>query len=325
MIILSIVAGAIMWFANATVEWVYIYGAKANFRDRLLLDVPREELYDRIVNFSVVVLLGIVAGRMLDQRIASEEKLKNLASELERSNRELELFARIASHDLKEPLVSVGGYLGLLERRCQQSLDGTAIAYLRKARKSVGRLERLIEDLLSYSRAGAGGENYQPVDPSAVLDTALSNLASLIEAQGAVVTRDPLPEVIADSTCFLQLMQNLVGNSMKFCRDRLPRIHVSAVRNDGESIFSIEDNGIGIAPEHAEEIFVAFRRLHVGKEFPGTGIGLATCKKIVERHGGRIWMEPNIQGGSTFFFTIPHREALPRRQDPLRREPPAVA
>ncbi len=186
-------------------------------------------------------------------------------------------------------------------------------------------MERLIEDLLSYSRAGAGGENFEPLDPSAVLEAALSNLASLIEAQGAVVTRDPLPEVIADSTCFLQLLQNLVGNGIKFCRNRLPRIHVSAVRNDGESIFSVEDNGIGIAPEHAEEIFVAFRRLHGGKEFPGTGIGLATCKKIVERHGGRIWVEPNFQGGSTFFFTIPHRDQPPRRQDPPRREPSAAA
>ena len=149
---------------------------------------------------------------------------------------------------------------------------------------------------------------YQAIDSSEVLDIALKNLAGPLHSRGVLVTHDPLPEIIADSTQIGQLLQNLISNAMKFCRTETPRIHISAVRMGRELIFSVQDNGIGIAPEFAEEIFTAFRRLHDGDEFPGTGLGLATCAKIVERHCGRIWVESKPGVGSTFYFTLPAKE-----------------
>jgi light-regulated signal transduction histidine kinase (bacteriophytochrome) len=311
-IILSIIAGVATWISNAIVERLYYYGSTRSFWDLLLLDIPPEEFYDRIITMAAFLLLGIIVARMLEKRIASEARLKDLAAELERSNGELEQFAYMASHDLKEPLVTVGGYLRLLERRHRQALDENATGYLRNALEGIRRLEQLIGDLLSYSRAGSRGKEFRPVDPSAILDTALANLSGVIETRNAVVTRDPLFEVMADGTQFLQLFQNLISNGIKFCRDPSPRIHVAALRNDkNETVFSVRDNGIGIAPEHTEEIFLVFRRLHDRKKFPGTGVGLATCKKIVERHGGRIWVESSPGEGATFLFTVPDRGIPP--------------
>jgi light-regulated signal transduction histidine kinase (bacteriophytochrome) len=311
-IILSIIAGVATWISNAIVERLYYYGSTRSFWDLLLLDIPPEEFYDRIITMAAFLLLGIIVARMLEKRIASEARLKDLAAELERSNSELEQFAYMASHDLKEPLVTVGGYLRLLERRHRQALDENATGYLRNALEGIRRLEQLIGDLLSYSRAGSRGKEFRPVDPSAILDTALANLSGVIETRNAVVTRDPLFEVMADGTQFLQLFQNLISNGIKFCRDPSPRIHVAALRNDkNETVFSVRDNGIGIAPEHTEEIFLVFRRLHDRKKFPGTGVGLATCKKIVERHGGRIWVESSPGEGATFLFTVPDRGIPP--------------
>jgi light-regulated signal transduction histidine kinase (bacteriophytochrome) len=311
-IILSIIAGVATWISNAIVERLYYYGSTRSFWDLLLLDIPPEEFYDRIITMAAFLLLGIIVARMLEKRIASEARLKDLAADLERSNSELEQFAYMASHDLKEPLVTVGGYLRLLERRHRQALDENATGYLRNALEGIRRLEQLIGDLLSYSRAGSRGKEFRPVDPSAILDTALANLSGVIETRNAVVTRDPLFEVMADGTQFLQLFQNLISNGIKFCRDPSPRIHVAALRNDkNETVFSVRDNGIGIAPEHTEEIFLVFRRLHDRKKFPGTGVGLATCKKIVERHGGRIWVESSPGEGATFLFTVPDRGIPP--------------
>jgi len=325
-IILSIIAGVVTWISNALVERLYYYGPTRGFWDLLLLDIPPEEFYDRIITMAAFLLLGILVARMLEKRIASEARLKVLAAELERSNRELEQFAYMASHDLKEPLVTVGGYLRLLERRHKQALDENATGYLRNALEGIQRMERLIGDLLSYSRAGSRVKEFQPVDPSAILDAALANLSGVIETRNAVVTRDPLCEVVADRTQFLQLFQNLISNSIKFCRDPSPRIHVTALRNDkNETVFSIRDNGIGIAPEHTEEIFLVFRRLHDRKEFPGTGVGLATCKKIVERHGGRIWVESRPGEGATFLFTVPNRGTPPRDAGTDRKGTSAAA
>ena len=326
MIILSVIAGVVTWISNALVERLYYYGPTRSFWDLLLLDVPPEEFYDRIITMAAFLLLGIIVARMLEKRIASEARLKALAEELERSNGELEQFAYMASHDLKEPLVTVGGYLRLLERRHRQALDENAAGYLRNALEGIRRLEQLIGDLLSFSRAGARVKEFRPVDPSAILDIALANLCGVIKTRNAVVTRDPLCEVMADGTQFLQLFQNLISNSIKFCRDPSPRIHVTALRNDkNETVFSLRDNGIGIAPEHTEEIFLVFRRLNDRKEFPGTGVGLATCKKIVERHGGRIWVESRPGEGATFLFTVPDRPSPLRAAGTDRKGTPAAA
>lgn len=307
-IVLSLTAGIVSWILNAFVEWIYFYHPARNFWDLLLFDIPPEELYDRIIVLATFFLLGMVIAGMVERKIAAEAKLKRLAAELKQSNSDLEEFACMVSHDLKEPLVTAGGYLRLLERRSKGAVDAAATGYIRHALEGIQRMDRLIGDLLEYSRAGNCGKEFQPVDPSAVLDAVLANLSGPIEKRNVVVTRDPLHEVMSDESQFLRLFQNLISNSIKFCHDPSPRIHVSSLRNEGnETVFSISDNGIGVAPEHAEEIFEAFRRLHTRKDFPGTGIGLATCRKIVERHGGRIWVESTPGSGATFLFTIPSR------------------
>ena len=226
MIILSLIAGVLTWISNAIVERLYYHGPARNFWDLLLFDIPSEEFYDRIITMAAFLMLGIIVARMLEKRIASEARLKLLATELERSNNELEQYAHMASHDLKEPLVTIGGYLRLLERRNKETLDGNSTGYLRNALEGIQRMEQLIGDLLTYSRVGNHGKELQPVDPSAILYTALTNLSGVIEKQNVVVTHDPLHKVIADDTEFLQLFQNLISNSIKFCRNPSPRIHV---------------------------------------------------------------------------------------------------
>ena len=205
-------------------------------------------------------------------------------------------------------MVTVGGFLARLKRRHGESLDAEANRHIRHALESVERMERLIVDLLEYSRVSTQTKPFQVIDSSAVLDYALKNLAGTLHSKEVLVTHDPLPEIIADSTQIGQLFQNLIGNAIKFCRKETPRIHISTVRKGGDLVFSVQDNGIGIAPECADEIFTAFRRLHDGAEFPGTGLGLATCARIVERHRGRIWVESKPGEGSTFCFTIPAKE-----------------
>jgi light-regulated signal transduction histidine kinase (bacteriophytochrome) len=325
-ILLSLIAGAGTWIANAVVERFYYFGPARNFWDLLLFEIPPEEFYDRIITVGVILLLGIVVARMLDHRTASEAKLKLLTRELKERNGELEQFAYMASHDLKEPLVTIGGYLRLLERRHKEALDGKAAGYLGKALEGIQRMDQLIADLLNYSRVGQDGRELSPVDPSAVLDAALTNLSGTIEKRSVVVTRDPLHEVLADDTQILLLFQNLISNGIKFCRDPLPRIHVSAFRNEkNETVFSVRDNGIGIEPERAEEIFQVFRRIHSRSEFPGTGIGLAICRKIVERHGGRIWVESRPGEGATFLFSIPDRGVHPHISGTFRKGTSAAA
>jgi light-regulated signal transduction histidine kinase (bacteriophytochrome) len=305
--LISVAAGIAAWILDAFFERFVFTGSGGTFLDHLI-NIPPEEFYDRVITFLVFLVFGIIVSGLYEKRRAAEEKLRTLAKELQRSNRELERFAAVASHDLKEPLVTVGGFLALLKRRNEGALDPEAICHIRFALESVERMERLILDLLEYSRAGTHARPFQMIDASVILEITLKNLAGTLHSKGALVTHDPLPEIVADSTQIVQLFQNLICNAVKFCRKEKPRIHVSAVRNGRELIFSVRDNGIGIAPEHTEEIFAAFRRLHDGNEFPGTGLGLATCAKIVERHCGRIWVESNPGEGSTFCFTIPVME-----------------
>jgi PAS domain S-box-containing protein len=253
-----------------------------------------------------------MAGSISDitERKRTEERLSQAMKELARSNAELEQFAYITSHDLQEPLRMVSSFVQLLAKRYKGRLDQDADDFINYAVDGVNRMHNLITDLLAYSRVGTRGEEFKPVSSEVALDGALSNLQMSIEQSGAVVTRDPLPVVMGDNSQLVQLFQNLISNAIKFCVDRAPRIHVSADQQGDEWVFSVRDNGIGIALEYFGRILLIFQRLHDRKQYPGTGIGLAICKKVVERHGGRIWVESELGVGSTFYFTIPEQREL---------------
>jgi PAS domain S-box-containing protein len=252
-------------------------------------------------------LLVTAIVRDITDRKEADERLKQQAEELARSNAELEQFAYVASHDLQEPLRMVASYTQLLARRYRGKLDEDADEFIRYAVDGATRMQALIQDLLIYSRVGTRGKEFGLVETEAAFDRAVAVLAPAIAESGAVVTHDPLPKVRADDGQLVQLFQNLIGNAVKFRGSAAPRVHAAAVERDREWVFSIQDNGIGIEPQYVDRIFVIFQRLHGHGEFPGTGIGLAICKKIVERHGGRIWVESQAGRGSTFGFTLPKR------------------
>jgi PAS domain S-box-containing protein len=243
--------------------------------------------------------------RDVTERVRAEDALARQAQELARSNADLEQFAYVASHDLQEPLRMVASYTQLLARRYRDKLDEDAHEFIGYAVDGVTRMQALIGDLLAYSRVGKGGGAVERADLEAVFQRTLDVLRTAIEESGATVTSSPLPTVEADPAQMGQVLQNLVGNGLKFRGAEPPRVHVSAERTGDEWMISVRDNGIGIAPEYAQRIFVIFQRLHTRTEYAGTGIGLAICKKIVERHGGRIWVESTEGQGSTFFFTLP--------------------
>jgi len=225
--------------------------------------------------------------------------------ELERSNSELQHFAYIASHDLQEPLRMVASYMQLLSRRYKGKLDADADEFIGFAVDGALRMQALINALLSYSRVGTQGREFQPTDCEKVLDGTLAGLKKAIEESGAEITRGPMPTITADAAQIGQLFQNLVGNALKFRDHRRPVVRIAAVHQEKQWLFSVGDNGVGFDAKDAERIFVMFQRLHSKDEYPGTGIGLAVCKKIVERHGGRIWVESAPGEGSTFYFTLP--------------------
>jgi len=241
----------------------------------------------------------------ISERKRAEESLASYAAELARSNAELEQFAYIASHDLQEPLRMVRSYLRLLEKRYQGKLGPEADEFIYYAVDGAVRMQAFIEGLLSYSRVSTRGRPFDAVDCTAVLAQVLDDLQFVVEDSGAAVTCDPLPEVVGDRLQLGQLLQNLVGNALKFRGEEAPRIHVSAEAQAPIWIFSVHDNGIGIEPENADRVFAIFQRLNATDEYPGTGIGLAICKKIVERNGGNIWVESEAGHGATFFFTLP--------------------
>ena len=251
----------------------------------------------------------MVAERTQELEATNREYAKQ-AEKLARSNADLERFAYIASHDLKEPLRMVMSFTKLLAKRYKDQLDADADQFIGFAVDGAERMEQLIQDLLTYSRVSAPDKQFQPVDCQAAFTLALINLKTAIEESGAIVTCSALPVVLGDHTQLAQLFQNLIGNAVKYRSATPPTVHVSATRpsmpDDSEEwLFSVRDNGIGIDPQYAERIFVIFQRLHGREQYPGTGVGLAICKKIVERHGGRIWVESQLGQGATFYFTLP--------------------
>jgi light-regulated signal transduction histidine kinase (bacteriophytochrome) len=249
--------------------------------------------------------LVTAAIRDISARKAAEATLLQKVRELYRSNEELEQFAYFASHDLQEPLRMVASYTQLLSRRYKGKLDADADDFIAFAVDGASRMQRLIQDLLAYSRVGSKGKELLDISSEAALQQAQINLRGAIEASGALVTHDPLPTVLADEMQLILLFQNLVGNAIKYQTSRVPRVHVSAVRNGAKKwIFAVRDNGLGIDPQYFERIFGLFQRLHKREEFAGTGIGLAICKKIIERHGGSISVESRPGHGSTFRFVL---------------------
>jgi len=256
---------------------------------------------------------GTSVGRVFSFRDVTErkraaEELERRAAELARSNAELEQFAYVASHDLQEPLRMVASYTQLLARRYHDRLDADAQEFIAYAVEGVTRMHLLIGDLLAYSRAGRQKE-LQPTDCGVVVGRALRNLRVALEEKGANVTCGTLPTVMGDPAQLGQLFENLLRNAIKFCNEGRPEVHVGAVREGSDWLFSVRDNGIGIDPQYAQRIFVMFQRLHGREAYPGTGIGLAICKKIVDRHGGRIRVDGRPGEGCTFVFTLPRKEA----------------
>jgi PAS domain S-box-containing protein len=254
-------------------------------------------------------ILVTAAIRDISVRKSSEEHLVKTVGELKRSNDELQQFAYVASHDLQEPLRMVASYTQLLAQRYKGRLDSDADEFIAYAVDGANRMQGLIQDLLAYSRAGTNGRALLEISSENALKEALTNLRATIEESGAVVTHDLLPAITMDETQLVQLFQNLVGNAIKYRTPEVPHVHVSAAKNGGnEWIFCVRDNGMGIDPQYFERIFIIFQRLHGREEFKGTGIGLAICKKIVERVGGRIWVESQLEKGSTFCFALPERD-----------------
>jgi light-regulated signal transduction histidine kinase (bacteriophytochrome) len=242
----------------------------------------------------------------VEVRKRAEESLREYSVDLARSNAELQQFAYVASHDLQEPLRTVSSFSQLLARRYQEKLDADADDFIAFVVEAVTRMQTLINDLLAFSRIGTRGNPFALVACEDILRGAEDNLQAAISESGAVITHDPLPALMADPIQLTQLFQNLLGNAIKFRRpEETPRIHVSSRRLDRGWQLSVCDNGIGIDPQYFDRIFIIFQRLHGREEYSGTGIGLAICKKIVERHGGRIWVESRQGNGSTFCFIIP--------------------
>jgi PAS domain S-box-containing protein len=242
----------------------------------------------------------------------AEQALARRAEELGRSNKDLEDFAYVASHDLQEPLRMVSSYAELLADRYMGRLDPDADEFIGFITEGVGRMQVLIRDLLAYSRVGTSGRDFVSTESEAVFAKALENLRAAVLESGATVSHDALPVVKADPGQLSQVFQNLIGNSIKFRRADPPEVSVSARESDAEWVFSVADNGIGIESQYYEGIFNLFHRLHTTQEYGGTGIGLTVCKKIVERHGGRIWVESEVGKGSTFHFTIPKANGVSR-------------
>lgn len=240
----------------------------------------------------------------INDRKLQEQKLQETLTNLERSNNELEQFAYVASHDLQEPLRMISNYLGLLVKNYGDRFDERAEGYVKVAVDSAKRMSNLIRDLLTFSRLNSGQQTFVKIDLNKLIQGVIDDLKTLIEENNATISVDEMPEIAADETQIRQLFQNLISNAIKFRGGKSPKIEVKVQKKENEWLFSIKDNGIGIEADYYEKIFLIFQRLNEREKYQGTGIGLAVCKKIVERHNGRIWVESKLNEGSTFLFTI---------------------
>ena len=249
----------------------------------------------------------------IERRQMTELALQKSNQDLARSNADLEQFAGIASHDLRSPLATINGYAQLLQMRGKEQLDDKCNNFVEQILKLCDRTDLLIGELLSYAHLNQAQDPFQLLSCDRLVQQALENLGTEIFQNQAQVTYDPLPEIIGTESQFVQLFQNLIGNAIKYRREESPKIHLSAVLEENYYLFSIQDNGIGIDEEYSEHIFQIFKRLHA-LDYPGTGIGLATCRKIVERHGGSIWIQSQVGQGSTFYFTVPTEQRVVERQ-----------
>jgi len=265
-------------------------------------------LKDRLARLPAAVRSALQKKKLRDDREHAQRDLAQKAEELARSNRELEQFAYVASHDLQEPLRMVAAYTQLLGEKYHGKLDEQADKYIGYAVDGAKRMQTLIQDLLAFSRVGRQKDAFSLTDTNAVVEQAVSNLTAAIGESGAIVKYDGLPVVVANASLLAQLFQNLIGNAIKFHGGTAPEIRVTAQKQAAEWVFAVTDNGIGIAPEYLDDIFVIFKRLHTRNEYPGNGIGLAICRKIVEQHGGRIWVTSQEGQGSTFKFSLPASE-----------------
>lgn len=281
-------------------------GGGAAFHSREI-DVGEETYQQRIAHVPSISQMRIYSNDITPRKRA-QEKLAQQAEDLARSNAELQEFAYVASHDLQEPLRVVSGFAQLLSDRYANELDDTAQEFIGYVVDGAERMKILINDLLEYSRVGTQGRPLEPVESSSVLEQAVSNLRVAIGESGTSVTHGRLPRVMGDFNQLSQLFQNLISNAIKFRGDDSPQIHISGMRVGESWEMSVRDNGIGIEPQHADRIFGMFKRLHGRGEYPGTGIGLAICSKIVERHTGKIWVESELGKGATFIFTLPDAE-----------------
>jgi len=251
------------------------------------------------------ISFGLLTIRLSDAKSKAGEKLEKTMDELKRSNRELEQFAYVASHDLQEPLRMVASFTQLLEKQYKDKLDETAVEYINFAVDGAKRMQLLINDLLAYSRVTRKSTEFETVNLEKVLNEVLFNLEIVTEKNQTIIIRESLPEIQADYRQMVQLFQNLIGNALKYRRNATPEICISVQKEDDHWLFSVEDNGIGMESQYFEQVFQIFRRLHTQDEHEGTGIGLAITKRIIEHHGGRIWIESEPSKGSTFYFTIP--------------------
>ena len=274
----------------------------------------KEDQRDHLMAVARQMGITLENRELFDEATVSKDRLEKAyqtlaqqAQELMRSNSDLQQFAYVASHDLQEPLRVITGFTQLLAKRYQGKLDKDADEYIGHSVEGAMRMQRLINDLLLYSRVGTQGKPFAHASCEEVLATALANLRVVMEESEAVVTHEPLPEVWCDGEQLVQLLQNLIGNGIKYRNSDRPRVHVSCRREGSQWLFSVKDNGIGIDSQYAERVFVIFQRLHGRDEYPGSGIGLAICKKIAEHHGGNIWVESELGKGATFYFTMPAR------------------
>jgi len=275
-----------VWQADGNLGWTFSHA------------IPLLDANDEIVEW-------FGAASNITERKKAEEALRSNLAELARSNEELEQFAYVSSHDLQEPLRMITIYLQLLQKKYQGNLDEKADKYIHFAINGASRMQNLINDLLEYSRVTRSDKEFETIDSGLILTKVLSTLKLFINENKAKVTYDTLPEVMADPTLVAQLFQNLILNGITFRSEEIPKIHIYAERKANGWIFSMQDNGIGIDPQYSERIFEIFKRLHTREKYSGTGIGLSICKRIVERHGGRIWVESELGKGSTFYFTLP--------------------